>query len=153
MPYLLGTQVSLAEQDHQTEMKAQAVTDHNQFKQKAKIVLPTSAIHSVVAVLFTVAHMFAHSSFKSGLSVDTLIAQRTFNPLIIARHIAAMLVRLSAVIVMKTGPGSPGYYACGLLRSRQRDHGSPLHPSGGYAASHAAPAASPAFTEHCTNIP
>ncbi len=62
--------------------------------------------------------------------------------------------------VIKTGPDSPNYYACGLLRSRQRDCGSPMHPSGGYAASHAAPllrtpscpSIAPTSPESCTCV-
>lgn len=79
---------------------------------------------------------------------------------LIAKSIVLMLIVVSAVSVIMTGPDSPGYNACGLLRSRQRDYGSPLHPSGGYTAPHAAPllraprppSIAPTFPESCACI-
>ena len=142
MSYLLGTHVSLAEKDHQRVTKTQEVTNHNHLT-----FLPTPAIWSFILVMFNVAHMFAHSSFKCEskckckckIKCTSQVSKSVSIGIIIAMSIVLMLIIFSTVIVIKTGPDSPGYYACVLLRSRQRDYGSPLHPSGGYTAPHAAP--------------
>lgn len=165
LSYLLGTQVSLAEKDRHAEMIMQAVTDHNQLT-----FLPTPAIWSSILVMFNVAHMFAHSSFKCErqckckckckIKCTSQVSKSVSIGIIIAMSIVIAFIVISAVIVIKTGPDSPGYYACVLLRSRQRDYGSPLHPSGGYTAPHAAPllraprppSIAPTFPESCACV-
>lgn len=138
--------MSLAEKDRHTETKKQAVTNHNRLT-----FLRTSANWSIILVLFTVTHMFAHSSFKCEsqrkckckIKCTSQVSKSVSFGIIIAMFIALMLIVVSAVIVIKPGPDSPGYEveAKGLQQSAAPERGLYRPPCG-------PPAASPASTEH-----